>query len=184
MPHPINSLLPNYFPSSTSSIFFPSNHFRTLELSCRSFQGSRPLFSMPCGLFLQNARCGIPPSEALGSSVLRCSPIPDPSSITFRINTCKSVSKQMTLTPFRINTYEKRGEGGRSLLPPPSHAPRSASIPLRPQPFAHTSRRPRGVPLPPLRLCGLCGAISFCLGSKETLRCRREASKCCSGAKR
>src|SRR5258708_6925801 len=31
---------------------------------------------------------------------------------TFRINTCKSVSKQMTLTTFRINTYEKRGGGG------------------------------------------------------------------------
>src|SRR5260370_41467833 len=30
----------------------------------------------------------------------------------FRINTCKSVSKQMTLTTFRINTYEKRGGGG------------------------------------------------------------------------
>src|SRR5216684_1440202 len=30
----------------------------------------------------------------------------------FRINTCKSVSKQMTLTPFRINTYRKRGGGG------------------------------------------------------------------------
>jgi hypothetical protein len=30
---------------------------------------------------------------------------------TFRINTCKSVSKQRTLTPFRINTYKKTGEG-------------------------------------------------------------------------
>src|ERR1700737_4158129 len=30
----------------------------------------------------------------------------------FRINTCKSVSKQTTLTLFRINTYEKPGEGG------------------------------------------------------------------------
>jgi hypothetical protein len=31
---------------------------------------------------------------------------------TFRINTCKSVSKQMTLTPFRMNTYGKpRGRG-------------------------------------------------------------------------
>jgi hypothetical protein len=30
----------------------------------------------------------------------------------FRINTCKSVSKQSTLTIFRINTYRKRGEGG------------------------------------------------------------------------
>src|SRR5713226_1805541 len=29
----------------------------------------------------------------------------------FRINTCKSVSKQMTLTPFRMNTYEKTGGG-------------------------------------------------------------------------
>jgi hypothetical protein len=31
---------------------------------------------------------------------------------SFRMNTCKSVSKQRTLTPFRMNTYEKyRGEG-------------------------------------------------------------------------
>jgi hypothetical protein len=29
----------------------------------------------------------------------------------FRINTCKSVSKQMTLTLFRMNTYEKQGGG-------------------------------------------------------------------------
>src|SRR5260370_4328645 len=32
---------------------------------------------------------------------------------TFRMNICKSVSKQRTLTAFRMNTYEKRGEGGR-----------------------------------------------------------------------
>src|SRR6266852_6811829 len=31
---------------------------------------------------------------------------------TFRINTCKSVSKQSSLTLFRMNTYEKQGEGG------------------------------------------------------------------------
>jgi hypothetical protein len=31
---------------------------------------------------------------------------------TFKINTCKSVSKQMTLTPFRMNTCEKTGGGG------------------------------------------------------------------------
>jgi hypothetical protein len=31
---------------------------------------------------------------------------------SFRINTCKSVSKQMPLTPFRMNTYEKQGGGG------------------------------------------------------------------------
>ncbi len=34
-----------------------------------------------------------------------------PAPTTFRINTCKSVSKQITLTSFIINTYEKRGEG-------------------------------------------------------------------------
>jgi hypothetical protein len=31
---------------------------------------------------------------------------------TFSMNTCKSVSKQTTLTIFRMNTYEKQGEGG------------------------------------------------------------------------
>ncbi len=30
----------------------------------------------------------------------------------FRINTCRSVSKQRTLSTFRINTYEKPGGGG------------------------------------------------------------------------
>src|SRR5258708_25956975 len=44
---------------------------------------------------------------------------------SFRINTCKSVSKQTTLTPFRMNTYEKQGEGGVPLVfltqrPPPA----------------------------------------------------------------
>ena len=29
----------------------------------------------------------------------------------FRINTCKSLSKQTTSTLIRINTYEKQGEG-------------------------------------------------------------------------
>ncbi len=59
---------------------------------------------------------------------------------TFRINTCKSVSKQRTLTPLRINTYKKPGEGGvptlprvqrpaSSIRPPEPYAPRGASIP-------------------------------------------------------
>src|SRR5260370_349835 len=43
--------------------------------------------------------------------------ISDRSSISFRISTCKSVSKQTTLTPFIINTYEKPGEGGGSVRP-------------------------------------------------------------------
>src|SRR5260370_17866404 len=32
------------------------------------------------------------------------------------MNTCKSVSKQRTLTPFRMNTYEKQGGAGGSYL--------------------------------------------------------------------
>jgi hypothetical protein len=31
---------------------------------------------------------------------------------TFRMNTCKSITKQTTSTPFKINTYEKPGGGG------------------------------------------------------------------------
>src|SRR5260221_1653929 len=34
------------------------------------------------------------------------------SAIPFKINTCRSVSKQRTLTPSRMNTYEKTGGGG------------------------------------------------------------------------
>ncbi len=34
----------------------------------------------------------------------------------FRINTCKSVSKQRTLTSFRMNTYEKQAGWGGVLL--------------------------------------------------------------------
>src|SRR5260221_8058060 len=37
---------------------------------------------------------------------------PLPVTYSFRINTYKSVSKQRTLTPFRMNTYERQGEGG------------------------------------------------------------------------
>src|SRR5258708_38540003 len=34
-----------------------------------------------------------------------------PGLTTLRITSCKSVSKQKTLTIFRMNTYEKQGEG-------------------------------------------------------------------------
>jgi|SRR5579859_4017675 len=37
---------------------------------------------------------------------------------TFRINTCKSVSKQRTLSAFRINTYAKTGGRGEGQTPP------------------------------------------------------------------
>src|SRR5258707_364142 len=48
-----------------------------------------------------------------GSHLARGCKYAEPATITtFRINTCKSVSKQRTLTLSRINTYEKTGEGG------------------------------------------------------------------------
>jgi hypothetical protein len=50
----------------------------------------------------------------------------------FRMNTCKSVSKQRTLTAFRINTCEKRGEGGNP-TPAPSFRRRMRHVaPLSP----------------------------------------------------
>jgi hypothetical protein len=55
----------------------------------------------------------IVPSKPISS---RFSTIPERVSIYFRINTCKSVSKQMTSTPFRINTCEKHKGRGRLLL--------------------------------------------------------------------
>src|SRR6266851_7242136 len=180
--------------SLTSSISFISFRLRTLKLSCRSFCGSRPLFSITSALFLQNTRGGIPLREfvrcteaqkclfvspllatlthsvsrksftchsyantrdmgvtapnfflpltpifegppltsarSVSCSVPLClcrnfqscpafvlqpdeliSSIFDGSRISFRINTCKSVSKQTTSTPFRINTCEKHREG-------------------------------------------------------------------------
>src|SRR6266481_5025031 len=59
------------------------------------------------------------PNESAGEA--HSTPIPSrlphpsaplPVTYSFRINTYKSVSKQRTLTPFRMNTYEKQGKGG------------------------------------------------------------------------
>src|ERR1700688_4484187 len=46
---------------------------------------------------------------------------------TFRINTCKSVSKHRTLTPSRMNTYEK--PGGRGVVKPARDGPRPLHLP-------------------------------------------------------
>ena len=49
-----------------------------------------------------------PNSSDLDSAMQNATPVS-----TFRMNTCKSVSKQRALTTFRINTYGKRGRGAR-----------------------------------------------------------------------
>src|SRR5712691_4408748 len=69
---------------------------------------------------------------------------------TFRINTCKSVSKQRTLTSFRMNTCEKGGGGGVS-----AYGMRRSCRRFRGATTFHlalkgvTLRPPRPLPLPP-----------------------------------
>ncbi len=97
---------------------------------------------------------------------------------TFRINTCKSVSKQRTLTPLRINTYKKPGEGGTRLfrvssVPPPVSGLQNHMRHVAPlSPFASFNcayfLSPRGCTLsdPKSSLCSpcLCGkSIAFIL---------------------
>ncbi len=66
----------------------------------------RPLFGLPL-----TADCTLFPFSYSPN------PLPCPPKI-FKINTCKSVSKQTTLTPIRMNTYEKhRGEGAPPTFP-------------------------------------------------------------------
>src|SRR5712691_5255449 len=83
----------------------------TCSLFARSLPSSKkstPVFSINSSLFCQN-------TWGVGGRRLRVGSLATPKGgplTTFRINTCKSVSKQRTLTPFRMNTCEKGGEGG------------------------------------------------------------------------
>ncbi len=134
------------FAPSTSSISFTSFRLRTLDLSLRSFFDPPRLFSITSALFLQNTRGGIPPFilslcvNSVRSASRRypfprfASPISDALVSTFRINTYKSVSKQTTLTSFRINTCEKQGGGGGLLLTSHESARSSGSVSSVPAP--------------------------------------------------
>ena len=62
--------------------------------------------------FTQTHRGGGPSVCRIRSKITIRKPKFDALLSTFRMNTCKSVSKQRTLTAFRMNTYEKRGGGG------------------------------------------------------------------------
>src|SRR5258708_13665961 len=105
--------------------------FQSTAASLSSFFARRPLFSIACSLFSQNTRVGgtstLPRQAALPKRAhfaKGCKNTETATLTTFRINTCKSVSKQRTLTIFRINTCEKQGGGGvralgtRPLRPP------------------------------------------------------------------
>src|SRR5260370_29421053 len=78
---------------------------------------SLPLLLLVCRFFIcgRSLDCNLPPCPLLprrsGENArifaqFWCNISP------FRINTCKSVSKQRTLTTFRMNTYEKIWGGG------------------------------------------------------------------------
>src|SRR5260370_23360146 len=105
--------------SVTSSATSYPLSFQSTAASLPSFFARRPLFSIACSLFSQNTRVGgtstLPRQAALPKGVhfaKGCKNAETATLTTFRINTCKSVSKQRTLTTFRINTCEKQGEGG------------------------------------------------------------------------
>ncbi len=91
--------------SSKSSLFFGNT------------RGGGYLFTSPCWNQQLSGTWGSP--RSISPLVTRHSPLPldcGPqfrSPLTpFRINTCKSVTKQMTLSTCTINTYEKTGGGG------------------------------------------------------------------------
>src|SRR5216683_967758 len=67
-----------------------------------------------------------------------------PGLTTFRINTCKSVSKQRTLTIFRMNTYEKQGEGVSVIVNQQSE---KDSCPERPSGVKDLSSFPKRIPV-------------------------------------
>src|SRR5712664_2574438 len=76
---------------------------------------------------------------------------------SFRINTCKSLSKQTTLTLFRINTYEKHRRRGLLLLtrnlkaPSAIHRPALDFVGVSPPGSRITGHLPEGC-RPPARM--------------------------------
>jgi hypothetical protein len=79
-----NQVNPNSF-AKTPGVGVPLRQLSALRVSALSFSAA---FARPSRRF-------------------SCSPL-----TTFRMNTCKSVSKQSTLTIFRMNTYAKQGGRG------------------------------------------------------------------------
>jgi hypothetical protein len=68
--------------------------------------------SFACHSYANTRDRGVtPPPKFFSPLATRHSPL---ALTPFRMNTCKSVSKQSTLTIFRMNTYKKQGEGGPS----------------------------------------------------------------------
>src|SRR6266403_5306804 len=114
--------LPSFFASRVFHNSFTIKQFRTLSENSRVYPQFFPFW------FTQLAPSSDGSRLCEGNSYLAfrahrsCSfshvtgpprPVPPRVTYSFRMNTCQSVSKQTTLTPFRMNTYEKQGGGGR-----------------------------------------------------------------------
>jgi hypothetical protein len=104
-PRPFNLLQPLASPFAT-----PVLCFQPLAASFPKTPGwgVHSLCGNPCLPSLPRAS-----GTSQGSHLARGCKYAEPATVTtFKINTCKSVSKQRTLTLSRINTYKKKGEGG------------------------------------------------------------------------
>src|SRR5258708_27708382 len=109
----------------------------------------RQLFSVPLPARSLFTLFTIQNSSDLSPAMQNATPVSP-----FRMNTCKSVSKQRTLTTFRMNTYEKQGEGGgganwnlRDTLAFVIICATWRLYLLWSQSIAHTSRHHGGVPI-------------------------------------
>jgi hypothetical protein len=109
-----------------------------------------------------------------GRVILRLKTTETATLTTFRINTCKSVSKQMTLTLFRINTYRKTGEGGTP-GPHTAHDDSGNAQHMR-HVAAHTVRHGGGVPFPCATRCPDSAAHRG--GPSETVNCKLSTVNC------
>ena len=93
------------------------------------------------------------PPRPISPLVTRHSPLPldcEPQLLTtFKINTCKCVTKQMTLSVFRINTYAKSGEGVSSVTAYFKAQPRT--VLMRASAASHAAR-----PFCPMLLLVIC----------------------------
>ena|ERR1700740_1710138 len=116
------SLATRHSPLATSPLF--SSTCRLFASLCSLFRARFLCFQQVAASFAKMPGVGYPnafsasafaPSASLRYPLLKGSHRGHCSTSSFRINTCKTVSKQTTLTPFRINTCEKT-RGGRGLV--------------------------------------------------------------------
>jgi len=137
LPCVISSKFRSAFPGERLSLNF--------SIVCRLLKSLASLFPIPIlvfnslRLFLQNTAVAYPRRHPSVSAHHKIVPTVhshpafrqtrERSPISFRMNTCKSVSKQRTLTPFRMNTCEKT-RGGELLLTKLAVPNSASSVPL------------------------------------------------------